>query len=79
MPKIAIIGAGGVIFARRFITDILLRESLRGSQLALMDISAERLGNTVAVTRKIGEALGLDGAARGVVLGQDRRFEALSD
>lgn len=59
MPKIAIIGAGGVIFARRFITDILLRESLRDSQLALMDICAERLGNTVAVTRKIGEALGL--------------------
>ena len=58
MPKIAIIGAGGVIFARRFITDILLRESLRGSQLALMDISAERLANTVAVTRKLGEAIG---------------------
>jgi len=59
MPKIAIIGAGGVIFARRFITDILLRESLRTSQLALMDISAERLANTVAVTREIGEALDL--------------------
>lgn len=58
MAKIAIIGAGGVIFARRFITDILLRDRLRGSQLALMDISAERLENTVAVTRKIGEAIG---------------------
>ncbi len=60
MPKIAIIGAGGVIFARRFITDILLRPSLQKSQLALMDISAERLGNTVAVTRRIGEALGIE-------------------
>jgi alpha-galactosidase len=60
MPKIAIIGAGGVIFARRFITDILLRDSLKQSQLALMDISAERLQNTVAVTRRIGEALGIE-------------------
>lgn len=59
MAKIAIIGAGGVIFARRFITDILVRESLRNSHLALMDISAERLENTVTVTRRIGDALGI--------------------
>lgn len=37
MARIVIIGAGGVIFARRFITDILVRDALRDSQLASLD------------------------------------------
>lgn len=45
MAKIAIIGAGGVIFTRNFIKDILLDETLRKSQVTLMDIDQGRLEN----------------------------------
>lgn len=43
MPKIAMIGAGSVVFARRLITDILSWPELQESQIALMDINVERL------------------------------------
>ncbi len=44
MAKIAIIGAGGVIFAQNFIKDILLDEQLRKtSEIVLMDIDKGRL------------------------------------
>ena len=39
MAKIAIIGAGSAVFARRLITDFLTLPSLQGSQIALMDIN----------------------------------------
>jgi alpha-galactosidase len=59
MSKIVIVGAGGVIFAQRFIRDILLDENLRGSDLCLMDIDAERLGNAVAYTEIVSTKLGV--------------------
>ncbi len=43
MPKIAIIGAGSAVFARRLITDFLCTPSLADSHIALMDISADAL------------------------------------
>lgn len=44
MARIAIIGAGGVIFAQNFIKDILLDETLRNNtEVVLMDIDRERL------------------------------------
>ncbi len=45
MAKIAMIGAGGVIFAQNFIKDILLDGLLRQSEVTLMDIDRERLEN----------------------------------
>ncbi len=59
MPKVVLIGAGGVIFAQNFIKDILIREALRDSEIALMDIDAGRLGNAVSFAKKIGEKLGV--------------------
>ena len=50
MAKIAIIGAGGVIFTQNFIRDILLDDVLRGNHLTLMDIDAGRLANAGKVT-----------------------------
>ena len=44
MPKIALIGAGSTVFAKRLIGDILLTPGLAEDvQFALHDIDAERL------------------------------------
>jgi len=38
MPKIALIGAGSVVFTRNLTSDILLTPALQESTIALMDI-----------------------------------------
>ncbi|HLY64581.1 MAG TPA: alpha-glucosidase/alpha-galactosidase, partial [Chloroflexota bacterium] len=43
MAKIALIGAGSVVFTQNLVTDIFLFPELRDSQVALMDIDPERL------------------------------------
>ena len=43
MPKIAIIGAGSMVFCKNLISDILSFPALKDSTFALMDIDAERL------------------------------------
>ena len=43
MPKIAFIGAGSFGFTRKLVKDILTFPLLEGSEIALMDINAERL------------------------------------
>jgi alpha-galactosidase len=47
MPKITIIGAGGVVFPLTLIWDIVSFPALRGATLALMDINAETLAHTL--------------------------------
>ena len=59
MARIALVGAGGVIFAQNFIKDILISEVLRDSEIVLMDIDAGRLSNAVIFLKKIGEKLGV--------------------
>jgi alpha-galactosidase len=53
MVKIAIIGAGSQVFARRLITDILSYPELQKSNLSLMDINHERLQLITAFTRQL--------------------------
>ncbi len=53
MPKIAFLGAGSVVFARRLITDILSRPALQGSTLSLMDIDAARIEVIGAYARQL--------------------------
>jgi len=38
MAKIALIGAGGVIFAQNFIKDLLISETLRDSEIVPLPI-----------------------------------------
>ncbi|MFA5204155.1 MAG: alpha-glucosidase/alpha-galactosidase [Lentisphaeria bacterium] len=59
MARIALIGAGGVIFAQNFIKDILISNALRDSEIVLMDMDAARLANSVTFAQKIGEKLGV--------------------
>ena len=44
MVKIALIGAGSVVFARRPVDDIVSTPALAGAKISLMDIAPERLG-----------------------------------
>ncbi|HEY8693270.1 MAG TPA: alpha-glucosidase/alpha-galactosidase, partial [Chloroflexota bacterium] len=43
MAKIALIGAGSVVFTQNLTTDIFLFPELRDCEIALMDIDGERL------------------------------------
>lgn len=58
-PKIALLGAGGVIFTRKLVQDILLCEALRGGEIVLMDIHAGRLETAALVTRALADKLGV--------------------
>lgn len=43
MPKITFIGAGSTVFAKNILGDVMQTPSLQGFEIALFDISAERL------------------------------------
>lgn len=53
MPKIAIIGAGSMVFCRNLISDILAFDGLKDAHFALMDIDAERLAVADAMAKSI--------------------------
>lgn len=51
--KIAIIGAGGVVFPLRLMGDMLTFPSLRGATYALIDLDIERASRTAIVARDL--------------------------
>jgi len=53
MPKIAVVGAGSHVFARRLVTDVLTWPSLRDSTIALMDINEAALAPMAALARRM--------------------------
>jgi len=77
MPKITMIGAGSVVFAKNLIGDILNFPELKNSQFSLMDINPERLRVAEAMTRKIIRQRGAEGQAS--VTSSLDRMEALRD
>ena len=58
MGKIVIIGAGSIVFSRGLISDILLREELKGFALGLCDIDPEALELITALAERMAEATG---------------------
>jgi len=56
MPKITFIGAGSFGFTRKLVKDILTFPLLEGSEIALMDIDAERLDFAQRAVTRIVEA-----------------------
>jgi alpha-galactosidase len=58
LAKIAFIGAGSTVFARNLLQDLFTFPELHGATIALMDIDAERLADTEAVTRLLAAAAG---------------------
>jgi alpha-galactosidase len=73
MPKIALIGAGSMVFARKLVGDILSFEELADSHIALMDIDEERLARTETVAQAMIDNEGLSATVEATT---DRR-EAL--
>ncbi|HEV7237458.1 MAG TPA: alpha-glucosidase/alpha-galactosidase, partial [Ktedonobacteraceae bacterium] len=57
-PKIAMIGAGSVVFTLNLLGDILSFPELAEVDIALMDIDAERLRIAEIMARKVAVALG---------------------
>jgi len=57
MTKIALVGAGSVVFAKNLIGDILSFPELADAHIALMDIDALRLHTAERMTRKVAAAL----------------------
>ncbi len=58
MPKISFIGAGGVVFTYNLLGDIFSFPELAESEIALMDIDAERLRIAEMMAHKVAEQLG---------------------
>lgn len=57
MTKITFIGAGSTVFAKNLLGDILSFPELAGAEIALYDISAERLKTSEIVAHKVADAL----------------------
>ncbi|HEY4782974.1 MAG TPA: hypothetical protein VIH54_14240, partial [Chthoniobacterales bacterium] len=55
MPKIALIGAGSLVFTRNLCSDILLAPSLQDSEISLMDIDPQRLEESRQIVQKIAD------------------------
>jgi alpha-galactosidase len=53
MPRITMIGAGSIVFAKRMISDVLSYPELDGSAIALMDIDQHRLDLTSRLARRM--------------------------
>lgn len=53
MPKIAVVGAGSHVFARRLVTDVLTWPSLCDSTITLMDINEAALAPMAALARRM--------------------------
>ena len=58
MPKIALVGAGSVAFARRFLQDVVGTPSLADSDIALMDVSEDRLDLIGVYARRLVSDMG---------------------
>jgi len=75
MAKIALIGAGSVVFAKNLLGDILSFPELADAHIALMDIHPERLHTAERMAHKVAAAL----QARPTITGHGDRRTALAD
>ena len=74
-PKISLIGAGSVVFARRLLQDVACVPELRDAEIALMDLDAERLD----LIGKFADKLFAEVGSRGSVSITTDRRDALRD
>jgi len=73
LPRIAIVGAGSVVFTRRLLQDVVSTPSLADSDVVLMDIDPERLD----IITPFAERLGRDTGVGMTVTATQDRAEAL--
>src|SRR5204863_10073715 len=74
MIKVAMIGAGSVVFSKNLTGDILSYPEFKNATLSYMDIDRERLEVGANLCRKVGKALGANPTIQATL---DRR-EALA-
>ncbi|MBN1809942.1 MAG: alpha-galactosidase [Planctomycetes bacterium] len=60
MPRIAVIGAGSMVFSRNLISDMLSFDAFGGGTFALMDIDSDRLAVAQAMGESINRTRGTD-------------------
>ncbi len=72
-PKIAIIGAGGIVFPMRLMGDLLSFPSLRNGSYSLMDLSRERAERTASGARELAAHYGFPAT----ITATDNQREAL--
>ncbi len=75
MPKIAMIGAGSIVFCKTLMMDILATPALRNSEFRLMDLDMPKLERMKKFADRVIQDNGLDAS----VLVTDDRREALKD
>jgi alpha-galactosidase len=70
MPKIALVGAGSMVFARTLVGDVLSFDELSDSEIVLMDVDEARLRKTEYVAEAMVDNEGLDATVEATL---DRR------
>ncbi|MGN1060016.1 MAG: alpha-glucosidase/alpha-galactosidase, partial [Clostridia bacterium] len=77
MLKITFIGAGSTVFAKNVLGDIMLSPSLCHAEIALYDISPERLSESEQLICALNETCNESRATIKTYLGVENRREAL--
>jgi alpha-galactosidase len=77
MPKITFMGAGSTVFARNVLGDVMCSPTLQNSEIALYDISADRLKDSEIILNAINENVNEGRAVIKSYLGAEQRKEAL--
>jgi alpha-galactosidase len=77
MPKIAFMGAGSTVFAKNIIGDCMLTDSLRSADVALYDVDAGRLDDSVRMLDHLNRNINEGRASIKGYLGVEQRKDAL--
>jgi len=78
MPKITFMGAGSQVFAKNILGDSMLCESLQDSDIALYDINATRLKQSVTMISRLNNNINKGRAKVKGYLGVENRKKALA-
>ncbi|MFL7809517.1 MAG: alpha-galactosidase [Anaerolineae bacterium] len=65
--KVAIVGAGSFVFARRLITDLLTWPSLQDAAITLLDVDADKLATMAALVRRMVAQVGTGAQVQGTM------------
>lgn len=79
MVKITFMGAGSTVFAKNIIGDCLCSEALSEAQIALYDVSAERLEESRLMLENLNQNINRGRARITAYLGTEQRQEALKN
>ena len=77
--KITFLGAGSTVFAKNVLGDCMCTPALRDSEIALYDISEERLEESAIILRAINDNINDNRAKITTFLGVEERKDALRD